>query len=112
MRTVMLSIFGRGTKLCDGITRREMLRVGGLAIGGLTLADVLRQRAVSGKESSSRGKSVIMVWLRGGPGPIDSYHMKPGGPPEIPREVTPTAPQRPRIPDRRLKPRPAKKVEK
>src|SRR5262245_37956241 len=42
---IMLSILGRGTKLCDGITRRELLRVGGLAFAGLTLADVLRLRA-------------------------------------------------------------------
>ncbi len=77
----MLSILGRGTKLCDGVTRREVLRVGGLAFGGLTLADVLRARADS--PAAARAKSVIMVWLRGGASHIDSYDPKPDSPAEI-----------------------------
>src|SRR5262245_60928343 len=84
----MLSIFGRGTKLCDGINRREMLRVGGLAFSGLTLADVLRLRAVAGSPGG-RGKSVIMIWLRGGASHIDSYDMKPDAPAEIRGEFRP-----------------------
>ena len=86
----MLSVFGRGTKLCDGITRRELLRVGGLAFSGLTLADLLRLRAAAGKESG-RAKSVIMIWLRGGPSHIDSYDMKPAAPAEIRGEFQPIA---------------------
>lgn len=86
----MLSILGRRTTLCDGITRREMLRVGGLAFGGLTLADVLRQRAVAGP-SAGRGKSVIMIWLRGGASHIDSYDVKPDAPAEIRGEFQPIA---------------------
>ncbi len=78
----MLRILGQGTTLCDGITRREMLRVGGLALGGVTLADVLRGRATAGA-SAGRGKSVIMIWLRGGISHIDSYDMKPKAPAEI-----------------------------
>ena len=77
----MLSILGRGTRLCDGITRREVLRVGGLAFGGLTLADVLRARADS--PAAPRAKSVIMVWLRGGASHIDSYDPQPDAPAEI-----------------------------
>src|SRR5215210_278697 len=77
----MLSVLGRGTRLCDGITRREVLRVGGLAFGGLTLADVLRARETN--PTAARPKSVIMVWLRGGASHIDSYDPKPGAPAEI-----------------------------
>jgi hypothetical protein len=84
----VLSILGRGTKLCDGITRRELLRVGGLAFAGLTLADVLRLRAGAGTDAG-RGKSVIMIWLRGGPSHIDSYDMKPDAPAEIRGEFRP-----------------------
>lgn len=84
----MLSILGPGTKLCDGITRRELLRVGGLALGGLTLADVLRSRASA---NTSRPKSVIMIWLRGGASHIDSYDMKPDAPAEIRGEFQPIA---------------------
>ena len=86
----MLSILGRGTKLCDGITRREMLRVGGLAFGGLTLADVLRGRA-SASSGAGRPKSVIMIWLRGGASHIDSFDMKPNAPAEIRGEFQPIA---------------------
>jgi Protein of unknown function (DUF1501) len=86
----MLSILGRPTRLCDGITRRELLRVGGLAFAGLTLADVLRLRASAGTEGT-RGKSVIMIWLRGGPSHIDSYDMKPEAPAEVRGEFRPIA---------------------
>ena len=41
----MLSLLGRGATLCDGVTRRELVRVGALAFGGLTLADLLRKRS-------------------------------------------------------------------
>ncbi|MBC7851906.1 MAG: DUF1501 domain-containing protein, partial [Pirellulaceae bacterium] len=108
----MLSIFGQGTRLCDGITRREMLRVGGLAIGGLTLAEVLRQRAASGSESQNRTKSVIMVWLRGGPSHIDWIDMKPDAPPEIRGEFRPTATNVPGIQLCDLMPRQAKMMDK
>ena len=84
----MLKISGRGTRLCDGITRREMLRIGGLASTGLTLGDVLRARA-AGPPDAGRGKSVIMIWLRGGASHIDSYDMKPQAPAEIRGEFRP-----------------------
>jgi Protein of unknown function (DUF1501) len=84
----MLSIRGRGTRLCDGITRRELLRVGGLAFAGLSLADVLRLRAGAAPDAG-RGKAVIMIWLRGGPSHIDSYDLKPQAPAEIRGEFRP-----------------------
>lgn len=84
----MLSIHGPATRLCDGITRREILRVGGLAFAGLTLADVLRLRAEAGT-GAERQKSVIMIWLRGGASHIDSYDMKPDAPAEIRGEFKP-----------------------
>lgn len=90
----MLSILGHGKKLCNGITRRELLRVGGLAFGGLTLADVLRGRAAGSATAGSataRPKSVIMIWMRGGPSHIDSYDMKPDAPAEIRGEFRPIA---------------------
>lgn len=86
----MLSILGRPTKLCDGCTRREVLRVGGLAIAGLSLADVLRLRAAANPEAG-RNKAVIMIWLRGGASHIDSYDMKPNAPTEIRGEFHPIA---------------------
>jgi hypothetical protein len=84
----MLSILGPRARLCDGITRREAIRVGALAFGGLTLADVLRLQAGS-PTPAARGKSVIMIWLRGGASHIDSYDMKPDAPAEIRGEFKP-----------------------
>lgn len=84
----MLSVLGRGTKLCDGVTRREVMRVGGLALGGLTLADLLRRRAEAAP-AVGRGKSVILIWLRGGASHIDSYDMKPDAPAEVRGEFSP-----------------------
>src|SRR4029077_1416549 len=43
--TSMLSLLGRGIRLCDGISRREVLRVGGLGFTGLAWSDWLRARA-------------------------------------------------------------------
>lgn len=108
----MLSLLGRSTKLCGGITRREMLRVGGLVLGGLTLADVLRGQAAIGSETNKRNKSVIMVWLRGGPSHIDSYDMKPDAPPEIRGEFRPTATNVPGIQICDLMPRQAKMMDR
>src|SRR4051812_18958499 len=72
----------------SGISRRDVLRVGALAFGGLTLPDLLRLRADA---ATGRGKSVIMIWLRGGPSHIDSYDMKPDSPAEIRGEFSPIA---------------------
>ncbi len=44
----MLSVMGGRTRLCDGITRREALRIGGLAFTGLTWSDLLRAAGVGG----------------------------------------------------------------
>ena len=77
------------TRSCGGrISRRDALYAGALALGGLSLADVLRFQA-RGESASPRGKSVIMIWLRGGPSHIDSYDMKPAAPPEIRCEFQP-----------------------
>lgn len=92
----MLSILGSGTRLCDGVTRREVLRVGGLAIGGLTLADLLRGRVQAGTDAG-RPKSVIMIWLRGGASHIDSYDMKPEAPAEVRGEFHPISTNLPGI---------------
>src|SRR5439155_20819395 len=78
---MMLSFSGPAHRYCDGVSRREFLRVGGLGLGGLTLADVLRSDA--GAESSARPKSVIYVVLGGGPSHIDMYDLKPHAPSEF-----------------------------
>jgi uncharacterized protein (DUF1501 family) len=56
--------------------RRDFLRVGGLALGGLSLADLLAQRAAASAGSPVRDKSVIFVFLHGGPSQIETFDPK------------------------------------
>ena len=86
----MLTIWGRANRYCDGIARREFLRVGALGAGalGLTLADVLRLQAEPAGDAGLRGKkSVIMVFLPGGPPHLDMYDLKPEAPAEFRGEM-------------------------
>jgi hypothetical protein len=97
---------------CRGkLSRRDVLRVGGLAFAGLTLADVLRLRANAGP-SAGRGKSVIMIWLRGGASHIDSYDMKPDAPAEIRGEFRPISTNVPGIQICEYMPRQARIMDK
>ena len=77
----MLRIPGQpGRDLCDshlGITRRDLIRVGGSAIMGLSLGSILGLRARAaeapkvGGPGWGKAKSVVMVYLQGGPSHID-----------------------------------------
>jgi len=69
---------------CEGFSRRDFLRIGGLGMGGLTLAHLLRAKA-SGSElgSAVRGKSVVFLFLNGGPSHIESFDPKMTAPSEI-----------------------------
>lgn len=73
---------------CDGVSRRSFLQAGSLAVGGLTLEQLARAEAVSGKTSH---KSVIMVYLSGGLAHQDSFDLKPDAPAEIRGEFKPIA---------------------
>ncbi|MCE9534699.1 MAG: DUF1501 domain-containing protein [Planctomycetes bacterium] len=61
-------------------SRREFLQVGALGLGGLTLTDLLRMKAHGATGATSSPKSVIMIYLPGGPSHIDMYDMKPNAP--------------------------------
>lgn len=82
----MLSFSGTGRTLCDGVTRREILRAGALAVGGLTLPDLLRAEQLSGRKSA---KSVIMIYMCGAPSHQDMYDLKMDAPAEIRGEFRP-----------------------
>jgi hypothetical protein len=86
----MLTFFGRRRRFCDGISRRDFLRVGALSVGGLTMADLLRRQAVAAA-GPAPGKSVIMVFLHGGPSHLDMYDMKARAPAEFRGEFQPIA---------------------
>ena len=73
----------------SSLSRRELLRVGALGLGGLTLADLLRQEATA--NVPRRPKSVIYVVLNGGPSHIDMWDLKPQAPLEYRGPFSPIA---------------------
>jgi len=90
----MLTLLGRPTRYCDGITRRSALKVGAFSFGAtsLTLADVYRAEAaakVQSAGSSSQHKAVINVFLGGGPPHQDMWDLKMDAPVEIRGEFKP-----------------------
>ena len=87
----MLDFIGLGPRTCDGVSRRTFLKAGTLAIGGLSLPGLLRQRAAAAPGTSTPRKSVILIWLAGGPSHIDMYDLKPSAPAEFRGEFKPIA---------------------
>src|SRR5262245_6290517 len=105
----MLTLHGPGR---DRPTRRGLLRLGGLALGGLTLGDVLRLRAEAPLPAEPRPKSVIMIFLSGGPSHLDMYDLKPGAPREYRGEFRPIKTNVPGMDICELMPRQAKIADK
>ena len=84
----MLSLFGPArTGYCDGVTRRDFLRMGGLALGGLSFPGLLQAESRAGVGRSH--KAVIMVFLAGGPPHQDMFDLKPDAPEGIRGEFRP-----------------------
>lgn len=77
----------RAFRLCDGLSRRNFLRVGGLAMGGLTLPQLLRAEQQAGVKNSR--KAVIMIYMVGAPPHQDMYDLKLDAPVEIRGECQP-----------------------
>lgn len=73
---------GENARFCDGVSRRSFLGAGLLGLGGLTLADVLRGRALAGESQLGAKTSVIFVELAGGPTQFETYDPKPSAPSE------------------------------
>lgn len=79
----MLEITGNPVSACDGVSRRNFLRVGSLAVGGVALSDVLRARASAADGATAKDTAVILLWLAGGPSHLDMYDLKPQAPAEF-----------------------------
>ncbi len=89
----MLVIPGQaGRATCDGMTRRELLRVGGSAMLGVTLADILKLKAQASTNPPAtaargagweRARSVIMIYLQGGPSHLDLWDPKASAPERV-----------------------------
>jgi len=83
----LLHVLGHKRSACDGVTRRELLRAGSLALlGGASLP-----QASFGTPSAGRAKAVILIDLFGGPSHIDTFDLKPDAPSEIRGEFKPIA---------------------
>lgn len=76
----MLDLLDDGLPLCDGVSRRAMLRVGSLGLGGLSLPQLLGRRAEASENPPAKAKNVILFWLTGGVPQHDTWDPKPEGP--------------------------------
>src|SRR5688572_10506178 len=109
----MLTILGRQDKrsgFCDHLSRRGFLQVGGAAMGGLSLAQILALEAQAGTGSSH--KAIINIYLPGGPSHLDMWDLKPDAPVEIRGEFRSIATNVPGIEICELFPRMAKMMDK
>jgi hypothetical protein len=76
----MIDVIGNTChRTCDGFTRRDFLRVGALTVFGLTFGDFLKMKAY-GDAKDTKAKSVILLWMSGGPSHIDTWDPKPDAP--------------------------------
>jgi hypothetical protein len=88
----MLRILGSAKTLCDGLTRRDMLHVGGLSLLGLGLPDYIRAKSTPQPHSDRRfgqARSCILLFLYGSPSQLELADMKPDAPLEIRGELRP-----------------------
>jgi hypothetical protein len=67
-------------RTCGSVTRRAFLQAGSLGALGLGLGDLLALRARAGDDRSAPARSVILLWLWGGPSHLDTFDMKPDAP--------------------------------
>jgi hypothetical protein len=85
----MLRILGSTRKLCSGMTRRDLLRIGGLGLAGMSLADLAAWQTAAADDpaprpkSFGRAKSIILIHLYGAPSQIEFVDPKPDAPLEI-----------------------------
>jgi hypothetical protein len=113
----MLGIHDQGIRLCDGLSRREMLRVGGLGLAGLSLPGLLaaegsKPREDVAREAFGRAKSCIILFLLGGPPQQETFDMKPDAPAEIRGPFQPIATNVPGIQVCELLPNVARQMDK
>lgn len=86
----MLRMLGGAKRLCNGVTRRDLLAAGSLSLCGLGIPALAQASVTAGTKASSNGlsgfgsaKNVILLYLFGGPSQLDTLDMKPEAPVEI-----------------------------
>ena len=112
----MLNIIGQqdfGRSFCDRMTRRKSLQIGALSAFGLGLPGLLQaEQSGVGHPAASSKKSVILVWMHGGPSQLDTFDMKPLAPSEYRGEFSPIASSLPGLDVCELLPEHAKVMDK
>src|SRR5262245_13635824 len=74
----MFRVVGEPGRDCTGVTRRSFVQAGLLGLGGLGLADFVRLQASEGRaRPGQRDTAVILFWLSGGPGHMETWDPKP-----------------------------------
>src|SRR5262245_44701533 len=107
----MLSLVGSGARLCDRLTRREVLRLGGVGALGLSLPQLLQSQQASAATparmagSFGKAKSCIVLFLMGAPPQHSTWDPKPNAIREIRGEIGPIATAVPGIQIGELMPR-------
>ena len=86
MITVSGSLTSKG-RFCDGLSRRDFLRIGGLGMGGAALPQLLQAEQIAGLRNSK--KSIIMIYMAGAPPHQDMYDLKMDAPSEVRGEFRP-----------------------
>jgi hypothetical protein len=81
----VLNILDKGTRLCDGLTRRQLMQVGSLTLGGLSLPQLLQASDLAqplpiSDKAFGRAKNVIFLYLAGGPPQHETFDPKPNAP--------------------------------
>ncbi len=108
----MLRILGSKRRLCDGLTRRDMMQVGALATGGLGLSSLLRAEAKAssgaGKHRFGQAKNCIILFLYGSPSQLETFDMKPQAPIEVRGTIEPIPSSLPGLPISELLPQTAR----
>ena len=109
----MLAIQGKRQRLCDGLARRDFLRVGALGGLGLTLPTLLRAAASqeTGPARFGQARRCILLFLTGGPPQLDTWDLKPDAPLEYRGELRPIATNVPGIHISELLPRLARQAD-
>jgi hypothetical protein len=109
----VFSIHDGGARLCDGLTRREWLRVGGLGAFGLSLPGLLRaERTPNPGGTFGRARACIVLFLMGGPPQHETWDPKPDAPAEIRGDLKPIPSSLPGLHVGELMPRTARLAHK
>lgn len=100
-----------GKQSGGAVSRRGLLQAGGLGVLGLGLGDLMRLEA-QGQTVSGRAKSIILLWLWGGPSQLDTFDLKPNAPTEYRGPYSPVPTNVPGIQICELLPKLAKRADK